>query len=214
MTGVGTQVGIAIGESNIAFALELFGFPLFFILGAFVSGAVTVARIERGLPPHFDRVTLLLPAGLVSLIYLGQSGFFGPFGEQLTFTRDFVVLYLLSFLCGLQNGCFATLTKGQIRTTHLTGISTDLGTDMARLWLGQLKGEERGLTLRTQIARILTFASFGLGSVSSVLICRKLEYAGLLLPLVTSICVAILVRIDSLELDRKYGLTSQNLSTV
>ena len=201
VTGVGTQMGIALGEHNAFFALELLGFPFFFILGAFFSGVTTSARIERGLRPNYGRITLLLPAGILLLLVAGNAGYFGPFGEQLIRARDFVLLYLLSFICGLQNGCFATLTKGQIRTTHLTGISTDIGTDLARLWFGDLKGKELELTRRTNFSRIATFLAFAAGSIVSVSMTQSLGYGALIVPLGTSLVAAFVVRMISHSLD-------------
>ena len=106
----------------------------------------------------------------------------------------------------MQNGCFATLTKGQIRTTHLTGISTDIGTDFARLWFGKLSGKERELTRLTNLSRIFTFVSFTTGSIISVMISRHLEYGSLIVPVLTSIGIAVAIKGVGLELDRKYGM--------
>ena len=204
VTGFGTQLGLSLGGQKLSFALEMLGFPVSFILGSFLSGTITIARIERGEKPHFESVMLVLPMILLMLILLGHRGLFGPFGEQLVQFHDFILLYLLSLVCGMQNGCFATLTRGQIRTTHLTGISTDIGTDFARLWLGHLKGEELKLTRMANFSRISTFLSFSCGSVISVLVSRALEYYALMIPFATSIGVLIAVRLMSLELDRKY----------
>ncbi|NDF54654.1 MAG: hypothetical protein EB145_10730 [Proteobacteria bacterium] len=72
---------------------------------------MTSARIERGLKPKYRFVTLLLPAAILLLLCFGSAGWFGPFGEDLIQPRDFVLLYLLSFVCGLQNGCFAVMKE-------------------------------------------------------------------------------------------------------
>jgi len=204
VTGFGTQFGLALGDQRLSFALEMLGFPLFFIFGSFMSGAITIARIERGLKPHFEKVMFILPIIILMLIFLGQYGLFGTFGEQLILFHDFILLYFLSFLCGMQNGCFATLTRGQIRTTHLTGISTDIGSDLARLFFGGLKGEEKRLTQMANFSRVSTFFFFSLGSIVSVLVSRSVGYFALSVPFVTSIVVLISMRYISMELDQKY----------
>lgn len=193
VTGVGTQIGIAAGESNLWLALELLGYPLSFIFGAFFSGAFTSARLERGLKPRYDLMTLFLPIIIFTVGFLGWKGMFGDFGEALREPRDFVLLFSLSFACGLQNGCFATMTKGQIRTTHLTGISTDIGTDFARLWYGKITGQERSLVIRANVSRIATFVSFSVGSILSVLTTEHIHYGALIIPFFTAIMVAISV---------------------
>ena len=204
VTGFGTQLGLSIGSQRVSFALEMLGFPVAFIFGSFMSGAITVARIERGEKPHFEKVIFVLPIILLMLIFLGHRGLFGPFGEQLVQFHDFILLYLLSFVCGMQNGCFATLTRGQIRTTHLTGISTDIGTDLARLFLGRLKGEERRLTQMANFSRIATFFSFSVGSVVSVLVSQTLEYYALIVPFLTSVIVLVTMHLIGTELDQKF----------
>ncbi|MEN9723892.1 MAG: hypothetical protein RJB38_1878 [Pseudomonadota bacterium] len=203
VTGVGTQMGIALGEGRPWFALELLGFPLSFIFGSFLSSLVTSARIERGLRPHYERISLLLPITILALLVFGSSGYFGPFGEQLIQTRDFLLLFLLSMVCGMQNGCFATLTRGQIRTTHLTGISTDIGTDLARLWFGKLEGKEYRLTRRTNFSRIATFVAFACGSIVSVKLSQQLRYGALVVPLLTSLVSWFVVQLISHRLDLK-----------
>lgn len=212
VTGFGTQIGIALVNHNILFSIELLGIPLFFILGSFLSGLVTSARIEQGLKPRFDLVTMLLPAVLLSLMTFAQFGYFGPFGEQLIRPRDFFLLFSLAFVCGMQNGCFAVLTKGQIRTTHLTGISTDIGTDLARIWFGRLNPKEHELTKRINFSRIATFASFGMGSVASVVVCSRFEYGALVVPFMASVTVFLAVRALGKRLDRKVTVSQGSLA--
>jgi uncharacterized membrane protein YoaK (UPF0700 family) len=187
VTGFGTQIGVALAQHRPLFALELLGFPLFFIFGAFTAGLFTAAPIERAERPHFRRLMFLIPTLLVGLLLLGKAGKFGPFGEDLIGPRDFVLLFALTFVCGLQNASIAVLTKGQIRTTHLTGISTDIGTDFARLWQGKLSKTERVLTVQTQLSRIGTFLAFAVGSVVSVWVSQHFDYVALLVPLMTSL---------------------------
>jgi len=189
VTGFGTQIGVALAENRSFFALEMLGFPVFFIIGSLTNGVVTAARIEQGKKPHFFWVMSVLTVLLSILTAVGQGGYFGPFGEQLIRSRDFVLLFLLSFACGMQNGCIATLTKGQIRTTHLTGISTDIGTDLARLWFGKLGDPERALTQRTNLSRVATFGAFTLGSIVSVRLSQVWEYGALIVPVFTSLVI-------------------------
>ncbi|MGE4231711.1 MAG: YoaK family protein [Bacteriovoracia bacterium] len=205
VTGFGTQIGVALAQKKPFFALELVGFPVFFILGSFVSGLITAARIESGRRPRFDLVTVILPVLILLLFILGHRGAFGPFGEDLIQARDFFLLFLLSFICGMQNSCFAVLTKGQIRTTHLTGISTDIGTDLARTFFGNLGPIELELTKRTNTSRIVTFVFFAIGSVFSVHVSQYLEHLALVVPLLTSLIVLVGVQMISRKLDRKYN---------
>lgn len=204
VTGFGTQIGIALAESKVWMAIELLGFPASFILGSFISGFYTSARLERNEVPLYGLITSLLPLIIATVWFSGVRGAFGVFGEPLLLPYHFILLFLLSFICGMQNGCFATLTKGQIRTTHLTGISTDIGTDLARLWFGRLSKTEFELTRRTNISRIMTFLSFAIGSVVCVVCGKQLGYSGLLIPFTTAIIVCILIRKIHVLLDQRF----------
>lgn len=190
VTGFGTQVGISLGDGKYRYALELFSAPLCFIFGAWFSGFLTVARRSRGLTPRYDIVSLLIPVVMFLLMIGGIRGYFGIFGGPLSFSQDVVLLSSLTFLCGMQNACFATLTKGHIRTTHLTGISTDIGTDLALTLHGQLSSEEKQLAIRRNIIRLVSFSSFSLGASISAIIDSNLHYWSFLIPMSTSLIVA------------------------
>ena len=203
VTGIGTQIGMSVGQNNIWYEFELVGFPLAFIFGAFVSGYFTSARLERGLAPLYDRILLVIPTGIALLMIAGGRGLFGLFGEGLIQWHDFVLLYSLTFICGLQNGCIAVLTKGQIRTTHMTGISTDIGTDLSRYWFGGLKKAEKELTRKANLTRIWTFAAFLFGSVLSVIETKRFHYLALWIPLVSSAIICIAMFVIRKKLDRE-----------
>lgn len=190
VTGFGTQVGISLADSRYWYALELFNAPLCFILGAWVSGYLTVARRSHGLAPRYDIVTLMIPSILLTLMTAGLFGLFGTFGGTLEFNQDVILLSSLTFLCGIQNACFTTLTQGQIRTTHLTGISTDIGTDLALSINGQLSPDERTMSIRRNIMRTITFSSFSTGALLSAVIDSILQYWSFAIPLTTSLIVA------------------------
>lgn len=206
VTGFGTQIGMAMGESRWWLAFELLGFPISFIFGAFFSGLLTSAKLERGLKPRYDLITLFLPFILLLIGFAGTLGMFGTFGETLREVRDFVLLFSLSFACGMQNACFATMTKGQIRTTHLTGISTDIGTDLARLYFGKLSWAERKLVLRANVSRFATFGSFAIGSIISVLATEQLHYKALMFPLLASLTVYFVVTKIRSDMDIAFAI--------
>jgi uncharacterized membrane protein YoaK (UPF0700 family) len=208
LTGFSSQVGITIGSGNYVLALEMLSAPLSFVLGAWVNGILTVARRSRGLSPRYDLVTIIIPLALSLLMIAGVKGLFGPFGEPLLLFRDFVFLCSLSFVCGLQNACFATLTTGQIRTTHLTGISTDFGTELSLIINGNISDEERRLARKRNFMRVMTFLSFSLGALISALVDSRLEYWALLLPTMTSSLVSAIFFLVKHELDTKENSTA------
>ena len=214
VTGIGTQIGGAIAGGDFSTALELLGFPLSFIAGSFCSAFFTSARLERGKRPYYGAITLAFPVILLGLLVAGWSGQLGAFGELPSEAIDLVPLFLLSFLCGMQNGCFATLTKGQIRTTHLTGISTDIGTDFARLWFGKLSAKERRVTRGANLSRISTFLLFTFGAVLAVLVAPKIGYSALAIPCASSIVSYFAIRNIRPILDLRYRRLQTKLKAV
>src|SRR3989338_8349665 len=100
VTGFGTQIGIALANSNLLFAIELLGIPIWFVAGSFLSSLITSVKIERGLKPWFDTVALIISVLILLLIVLGTHGIFGHFGDQLIENIDFLLLFLLSLVCG------------------------------------------------------------------------------------------------------------------
>ncbi len=116
----------------------------------------------------------------------GVFGFFGPFGEELLYGRDFLLMSLLCFICGLQNACFSSLTRGQIRTTHLTGIMTDIGIAFVKIFYLPPKGREVTVLRRLNYVRMLTVLSFSLGATVSALMFGRLGYVAFAVLVLTS----------------------------
>lgn len=201
VTGFGTQVGFALGKDEYLFSAELLLIPVFFILGSFFSGLVTSARIERNLKPHYDYLMLSKPIIIFLLMLMAYMGIFGDFDDPVTSIEKAVFSLFLASLCGLQNGCFSTMTKGQIRTTHLTGISTDLGTDLARRFFGNLSNSEKRYVNRINFCRVSTVLSFAVGAVASALFSSSLGYAALMVPALLSIGIYFAVSRISRQID-------------
>lgn len=193
ITGFGTQIGNALFLRDFEMAFQLLVFPLAFIFGAFFSSFFTSARIERSKRPLYSFIALLLPCVLSVLIFMGLRGVFGPFGDETILGRDFALLLGLAFVSGAQNGCFAVMTRGAIRTTHLTGLGTDFGTDLARLWFGKLEAEERRLTQMANRARLSILFAFAFGAVIAALSSHQFGYSALILPALTSLMVFFLI---------------------
>lgn len=194
MTGIGTQVGMAMSGYRWLYAIELMMIPVFFVAGSFFSSVLTAVRLDNERPPRYGLVMLMLPLALFIGLLLAATGVFGDVDTSIWGQGKFALIFLLSAICGTQNGCFATMTKGQIRTTHLTGISTDLGTDLARAWFSKLNPKEARLIRRTNFTRLGTFAAFATGAVLSVYLTLAWHHWALVVPLLTSLAVFVAVR--------------------
>ncbi len=97
---------------------------------AFVGGAMACALLfnwgrRRRLDSRYANV-LLLEAVLILV--------FGLLAEELTWHhRNLVFVAVLCFTMGLQNAVITKISAAQIRTTHVTGMVTDIGIELGKL---------------------------------------------------------------------------------
>jgi uncharacterized membrane protein YoaK (UPF0700 family) len=127
MTGVVSSVAdnLVLGQ----LALVLAGLAS---LAAFTGGAMATAwmvnwGLRRNLQSAYGR-PLLLEAGLLLL--------FGLVGTGINFSASFfapLTVLVLCFIMGLQNAVITKISHAEIRTTHVTGLVTDLGIELGKL---------------------------------------------------------------------------------
>ena len=99
---------------------------------AFVGGAVTTAwmvnwSLRRQLRSAFAR-PLVVEAGLLLV--------FGLFGAAINLSSGLFIpltVLLLCFIMGLQNALITKISNAEIRTTHVTGLVTDIGIELGKL---------------------------------------------------------------------------------
>ncbi|HEY1058794.1 MAG TPA: YoaK family protein [Limnobacter sp.] len=98
-----------------------------FLLGAMLCAVLVNFARKRQLASEFA-IPLALEANLLLC--------FGFLGSRLDdYERFYIPLTaaLLCFLMGLQNALVSKLSRSEIRTTHVTGIVTDLGIELGKL---------------------------------------------------------------------------------
>jgi uncharacterized membrane protein YoaK (UPF0700 family) len=169
LTGSTTLLGVSLGTVNSADALHWGVSILAFVLGAMLSGMIvqkSTLKLGRRYGVALMIESLLLFAS-VPLLDMQQSA----------------GLWLASMACGLQNGMVSTYSGMVFRTTHVSGMFTDLG-----IYLGQ---RMRGLevdTLRIRVC-VLVVSTFMLGGVAGALLYDRLQEHTLLIPAaLTGLC--------------------------
>lgn len=149
LSGTATQLGTDIAALSPG-SLHLIGILVAFLLGAMLSGFL-VASASLKLGRHYD--SLLVIEGLLlatAIAFLLQESFIGH--------------YFASAACGVQNALASRYSGAIVRTTHMTGIVTDLG-----LMLGStLRGEP--FDRRAGLLFVLILAGFILGGVAGALL--------------------------------------------
>jgi uncharacterized membrane protein YoaK (UPF0700 family) len=176
MTGTGTSIGVSFGEKNYLVAFEMILAPLFFMFGAALAGYLVDRKIVKKSEPRLKRGVLIIILMNVLILWGGVGGYFGEFGEPLVMQRDFMLLFMLTFTCGLQNGLFVSLTSGQIKTTHITGLITDIGLNIVRTLV--LKDDTKTFEAQKNWLRVNIVLVFSMGSFLSTIIFNQTGYWG------------------------------------
>lgn len=135
-------------------AARMVGLWLFlFLAGAFCS-AFYIRRGGRERPAVYSVPILLVILVLLFVLYYG-----GSYDHSLSETEYFAGSLL--FAMGMQNAMVSVISGSVVRTTHLTGMFTDLGIDLAE-WSQKRRGTDVGLRRRVYLRLcIIGFFLFG-----------------------------------------------------
>lgn len=143
MTGAATRIGVAAATSDANGAKLFLTMLLSFLFGAMTATLL----IERAKILGRARYAgaLLIQAFLLTAFALSA--------ELLAPRPDWLLLPMiatLSFSMGLQNALVTKISGAVVRTTHVTGLVTDLGIEVVRLffWWRQRDRQRRGFAQR------------------------------------------------------------------
>lgn len=134
---------------NIEQSLVYFFYIFFFLLGSFVSSFLVETILRKN-----DRYTYVIPASIECAILL----IIGIAGQNLIITSPDTIAFGLLFAMGLQNSLVTTISSSSVRTTHLTGLFTDLGIELSQLFF--YKHQEQREKLTSSIRLRLTIIGF------------------------------------------------------
>ena len=103
-------------------------------IALFVCGAATSAFLINWARRHRRSRQYALPIGLQGALFLALAGLGAlPLSPHL---MTHLGLGLISFIMGLQNATITKLSGARIRTTHATGMITDVGIELGRAAYG------------------------------------------------------------------------------
>lgn len=174
LSGTATLLGTSL-PGGINNSLHLLGVLLSFLLGAMVSGLL-LSSTSLKLGRHYDSLLLIEGLLLLSAIYFLNDG-------------SLLGHYFASAACGLQNALATTYSGAIVRTTHVTGIFTDLG-----ILLGSaLRGEV--LDKRKAILFLLIISGFILGGLGGGILYTRLEFMALIVPAIICFVLALSYKI-------------------
>ncbi|NMY51925.1 YoaK family protein [Pseudomonas sp. WS 5011] len=128
MTGIVSAMADNIALGAYGLVWSGLGGVLSFLLGAACSTVMINYSRRRQLHSEYA-LPLLLEAALLLCF-----GFLGASLAQITGLFVPLTVMLLCFIMGLQNALITKLSRAEIRTTHITGIITDIGIELGKLF--------------------------------------------------------------------------------
>ncbi|WP_028452586.1 YoaK family protein [Chitinilyticum aquatile] len=196
MTGMVSGIAdhLALGE----LALVLAGLAS---LAAFVLGAITTAILNnwarrRHLRSQYAMI-LMLEAALLLV--------FGIAGAFLATLHDLlapVTILLLCYIMGLQNAIITKISGAEIRTTHITGITTDIGIEIGKMLYLSHKPDAPPVTAnRPKLAlHLRLFGSFLAGGIIGAISFKHIGYSATIPLAIWLLILAALPVFDDLKL--------------
>ena len=136
MTGLVARVGDDLAKESYSEVGKIVAFIAAFFLGAFVCAALVEFGSVRNRGRYF--VPLMIEAMVLALFAIDTRA-----AEAAHAGHFLVPGLLLCFAMGLQNALVTKISGAVVRTTHLTGVVTDLGIETFHL----LRHGSRGFAL-------------------------------------------------------------------
>ena len=191
MTGTVSQIGEQLALGNLATTGFALGLVTAFFCGATV--AALLVKSERA-----DTTSRYAAACLIEVVALALFGLICSVKGWRAAAPPVLVTGLLSFAMGLQNALVTRISNAAVRTTHVTGIITDVAVELVRV----VRLLRQGLAVRTDPEylklelHVAIFVSFLAGATLGPLGFQHFGYGWLLAP------IAVLLALAALDVGR------------
>jgi uncharacterized membrane protein YoaK (UPF0700 family) len=130
-----------------------FLYIFFFLLGSFVSNLIVEVLSKTN-----ARIIYIVPVIIESAILFLVAAF----GQLLISQNSNLLAFALLFAMGLQNSLVTTISNSTVRTTHLTGLFTDLGIELSQLFFYKENDQKNRLYASIKLRlMIICFFFFG-----------------------------------------------------
>lgn len=143
---------------NAAFHVALYIF--FFFLGAFFSNFMVeiYSRIRENYTYIFP---VLLEAAILAILAFA--------GQVFMNANPDIIAFSLLFAMGLQNSLVTTISNSVVRTTHLTGLFTDMGIEFSQLFFYKSREHKQRLIKSIKLRLTIIWLFFAGGVVGGIL---------------------------------------------
>ena len=195
MTGIVSAMADDLALGSYGLVVGGLGALLSFTAGAALTAVLVNVARRRRLASEYA-LPLIVEAALLLA--------FGMLGPRLSAIELFVpvTVMLLCFIMGLQNALITKLSRAEIRTTHITGIVTDIGIELGKLFYrnGTRSPAPPVVSNRERLAMLTLLAcSFFVGGVVGALGFNTVGYIATVPLALVLIIVAIVPAVDDLR---------------
>lgn len=112
-------------EWELRKGIVYFLYIFFFFMGSFLANFI-VELVSRKNENNVYSIPVLIETGILLAA--------GIFGHQLINHHSDILACALLFAMGIQNSLVTSISNSVVRTTHLTGLFTDLGIELSQLF--------------------------------------------------------------------------------
>lgn len=140
---------------NVWTGLVYILYIFFFLAGAFTSSLL----IERGAMSKQINA-LILPTLIEAILLIAAAFYMGASGNRY----PAILACTLLFAMGLQNSYVTRISNAVVRTTHLTGLFTDLGIELSQLLYPRTKTDRKRIIATVKL-RVFIISFFFLGGI-------------------------------------------------
>ena len=127
MSGIVSSAADNLVIGNVVLALSAF-----FSLLAFIAGSASTALLVNYAKRH-SVVYIYTPTLIFEALLLLFFGLVGKKLHQHEIVQVSFTAVLLCYVMGLQNALITKISNAEIRTTHVTGLVTDIGIELGKL---------------------------------------------------------------------------------
>jgi uncharacterized membrane protein YoaK (UPF0700 family) len=189
LSGSSTLLGVELAAAHASQAVHLVWILLSFVAGAVISGCV-IGNESLRLGRRYSAA--LLAESVVLLLAMGFLIRGSNLGQ-----------YLASGACGLQNAMTSTFSGAVVRTTHVTGLFTDLGITLGL----RLRGHP--IDRRRVVLYLILIGGFILGGLGGALAYGRFGFYSMVAPALLAAVIAFAYLIYVLR-TRAGNFTSDN----
>lgn len=202
ITGHYAILAAEIVKGNYYQTAVVFSWIFLFFFGSFVSNMFVIhLNHKNSYLAHAFPIVL----EIVCLIIVGV---YGEYFYRETLIETEMLLALMLFAMGIQNGLTASISNFSIKTTHLTGITTDLGILFSMFTKEEFRHNKN---LRERAALLVyILSSYLVGALVSGL---AYSYLGFRIFYLVSLVLVVIIFYDLSKLRIKRFLHQRNLKT-